>query len=216
MADPKSSKGRGCFFYGCLTVLVLFLAGAITTYFLGRYAYQTVFSYTSATQVALPKVELPAEKLAELQQRVARFGDALKDQKTSQTLSLTADELNALIANDPGFKDFKDKFHVAVDGNKIKGNLSLPIKGVGWGLDGRYLNGAATFKVALANGELIVNLEALEANGLPMWESIMTKLRQKNLAQDAMRNPQTAEAIQKFESLEVKDGKITIKTKAKE
>jgi hypothetical protein len=216
MSEAKSSKGRGCFFYGCLTVLLIFLAGAITTYLVGRYVYNKAISYTSATAVALPKVELSAEKLTELQQRVAAFSEVLKDQKTSQKLSLTAEELNALFVNDPAFKDFKDKFHVALDGNKIKGNLSLPLKGIGWGFDGRYINGAATLKVALANGQLIVNLDALEVNGEAVSEKFMTNLRLQNLAQEAMRNPQNAASIQKFESIEVNDGKITIKSRAKE
>ena len=216
MSEPKSPKRRGCLFYGCLTVAVIFLAGAITTYFAGRYVYNKVFSYTSSAPAALPKAEMPADKFAELQQRVARFGDALKDQKTSQTLSLTADELNALFANDPAFKDFKDKFHVALDGNKIRGSLSLPLKGIGWGLDGRYLNGAATLKVGMLNGQLIVNLDALEVNGQPVSEKIMTNLRLKNLAEDALRNPRNAETIQKLENIEVKDGRINIATKVKE
>ncbi len=216
MSEAKSSKGRGCFFYGCLTAFLIFLAGAITTYLVGRYVYNKAVSYTSATAVALPKVELSADKLTELQQRVAAFGEVLKEQKTSQKLSLTAEELNALFVNDPAFKDFKDKFHVALDGNKIKGNLSLPLKGIGWGFDGRYINGAATFKVALANGQLIVNLDALEVNGEAVSEKFMTSLRLQNLAQEAMRNPQNAASIQKFESIEVNDGKITIKSRAKE
>ena len=216
MSENKNSKGRGCLFYGCLTLLVVFLAGAIAMYFAGRYVYKKAVSYTSTAPAALPKTEMPAEKLAELQQRVTAFGDALKDQKTSQAISLTADELNALFANDPSFKDFKDKFHVAVDGNKIKGSLSLPLKGIGWGLDDRYLNGAATLKVALSNGQLIVNLDALEVNGQPVSESFMTNVRLKNLAQDAMNNPQNAAAIRKFESIEVEGGKITIKSKAKQ
>ncbi len=216
MSDSKKSSGRGCFFYGCLTLFVVFLTGAIAMYFAGRFVYQKAVSYTSATPATLPKAELPAEKFAELQQRVSRFGEALKDQKSSQSLSLTADELNALFANDPAFKDFKDKFHVTVDGNKIKGNLSLPLKGIGWGLDSRYLNGAATLKAALANGQLIVNLDALEVNGQPVSDTFMKNLRLQNLAQEAMRNPQNAEAIQKFENIEVKDGKITIVTKVKE
>ena len=151
-----------------------------------------------------------------MQRRVSNFGDALQDQKTNSTLQLTAAELNALFVNDPAFKDFKDKFHVAVDGNKIKGSLSLPLKGISWGLDDRYLNGAATLKVALTNGQLIVNLDALEVNGQPVSETIMTNLRLQNLAQDAMNNPQQAEAIRKFESIEVEGGRITIKSKAKE
>jgi hypothetical protein len=43
----------------------------------------------------------------------------------------------------------------------------------------------------------------------------MTRFRQENLAKNAYNDPMNAERISKLESLEVKDGKIILKVRAK-
>ena len=43
----------------------------------------------------------------------------------------------------------------------------------------------------------------------------MTELRKQNLAKDAYKDEKTSEMIRKLESLEVKDGKIILKVRAK-
>jgi hypothetical protein len=44
----------------------------------------------------------------------------------------------------------------------------------------------------------------------------MANLRQQNLAKDATKDPDNAEMIRRFESIEIKDGKIIIKPRPKE
>ena len=43
----------------------------------------------------------------------------------------------------------------------------------------------------------------------------MERMRQQNLAKDAYKDEENAEMIRKFESLEIKDGKIILKLRAK-
>ena len=43
----------------------------------------------------------------------------------------------------------------------------------------------------------------------------MTKIRQKNLAKDAYNNPKNAAMLRKLESMEIKDGKVIIRVRAK-
>ncbi len=76
---------------------------------------------------------------------------------------------------------------------------------------GRYLNGAASFKASLENGVLIVTAHSIEVKGKPLPEPFMSQLRNENLAKDAYRDPKNAESLRKIESIEVKDGKLTIK-----
>jgi hypothetical protein len=44
----------------------------------------------------------------------------------------------------------------------------------------------------------------------------MANLRQQNLAKDATKDPDNAEMIRRFESIEIKDGKIIIKPRPKQ
>jgi hypothetical protein len=224
MTDQTTSKGRGCLFYGCLTLFILMLIGGVVGYFGVRYAIKTftqlVEKYTDSSAASLPTVQISSERLQALKQRVAEFQKAIDEQKAGQTLALTADEINGLIVHDARFKDFKDRLFVSIEGDKVKGQLSLPLDALAEipvlsKLKGRYLNGAATLKASLANGVLIVTLDAIEVKGQPLPEEFVAELRKQNLAQDLYKNPESAETVRKFESILVKDGQIIIKTKAK-
>ncbi|MGD0040841.1 MAG: hypothetical protein ABSE84_10580 [Isosphaeraceae bacterium] len=78
-------------------------------------------------------------------------------------------------------------------------------------LKGRYLNGEAELKASLSDGNLVVTLETLEVNGKRPPERFLSELRKQNLAKDAYENPKNVEMIRRFESLEIKDGKIILK-----
>ena len=150
MSDPaQPPKKRGCFFYGCLTLVILVLAGALVTYLGVRYVAnkvtQLVNNYTDTAPIQLDTVTLPPAQMSVLRDRVAVFGQALQNQSTPQELILTAEEINALIGSDPSYKAFKGLFLVQIPGDQIKGKLSLPLQDIGpLKLKGRYLNGEAT------------------------------------------------------------------------
>ena len=78
-----------------------------------------------------------------------------------------------------------------MNGNEVKGLVSIPLSGLGWLGKGRYLNGDATFKVSLENGVLMVTAEQIQVKGVPIPESVMSQLRSENLAQDAYKDPET-------------------------
>jgi hypothetical protein len=224
-AQP-AAKQRGCFFYGCLTALLLTVLFCVSAFFVARYALNRFIAvaeqYTETTPMTLPKVELSAADYDQLDKRITAFRDALNAPEAVAPLVLSGEEINALIAKNPGWKDLKGKLYVTIDQDRIKGQVSIPLADVAGRipglsrLKGRYLNGSAAFNVSLANGALAVTLKSLEAKGQSPPPQVMTQLQAVNFAQNAAQNPKTAEMIGKLESIEVKDGKITLKVKAKE
>jgi hypothetical protein len=214
-------RQRGCFFYGCiiasiLAVLFVILMGVIT-YFGFRFLNQFVDQYTSTTPQQLPKVDMPAEKRQALNDRVEAFKKAVETETPTEPLVLTSDDLNALIEED---EDLKGKFFLKIEGDEIKGQVSIPLDPLAKGpframFEGRYLNGKAAFKASLQNGVLMVTLDSIEVNGKTPPDELMTQVRQENFAKNAYNNPKNAETIRKLESLEVKDGKIILKVRAK-
>jgi hypothetical protein len=210
-------RQRGCFFYGCiiasiLMVLVLILIG-LGVYFGYRFVSQLVEEYTASAPRDLPKVEMPAEERKALKSRVEEFRKAVDEGKGAEPLILTSEDLNALIEEEP---ELKGKVYLKIEGDELKGQVSIPLEKIGWSmLRGRYLNGEADLKASLNNGVLIVTLDSLEVNGKRPPPEFMTKLKEQNLAKDAYNNPKNAEMLRKVESLEIKDGKVIIRVRAK-
>jgi hypothetical protein len=213
-APPRQ---RGCFFYGCIIASVLAVLMAILVGVMAFVVYrmfgQAVEKYTSTVPEKLPIVEMPAEKRQALKDRVETFRKAVEDETAIEPLVLTSDDLNALIDEN---EELKGTVYIKIEGDQLKGRVSFPLEKFGLSmLKGRYLNGEADLKASLQGGVLIVTLDGFEVNGEKPSAEVLNSLRGQNLAQDAYKNPKHAEMLRKIESLEIKDGKITLKVRAK-
>ena len=221
MSDtPQPPKKRGCFFYGCLTLVILFLIGGLGTYLVVRYVAnkitQLVNNYTDTSPVLLESVSLPPAQMSALRDRVAAFGQALQNSSTAQELVLTAEEINALIGSEPSYKAFKGQLLVLITGDQIKGKVSLPLPDIGpLKLKGRYLNGEAGLRASLVSGELDVHLDNVIVKGQPLPAAIMTELKKNNLATEFQKDPKNAANLEKFDSIQIKDGRLILRTKGK-
>lgn len=217
MSDPASTppvrKGRGCLFYGCLTSLVLLLIAGLLAFFAVRAARNWIAGFTDAAPMKLPKVEMAEPEYEQLQARVKSFGDALEKGQPDEPLVLSERDINALLARAMPAKELADKFYIALEGDQVKGQVSIPLPSLGWFGRGRYLNGDASFNVSLQNGLLLVTAREVRVKGRPLPDPIMSQLRRENLAKDVYKDLKDAEAIGKFESIRVEDGQVIIRAR---
>ncbi|MDB6021710.1 MAG: hypothetical protein JWQ04_1567 [Pedosphaera sp.] len=218
---PK--KGHGCFFYGCITSLVLLLlvilGGYLAVHFTIKRVQAMVAEYTDTSPVALPKVEMSADEVKKLKARVAAFSQAVEAHSNAVPLVLTGPELNALLAGNPDAKEFRDAVYVSLEGEAIKGQVSLPLDALDnvpgihmFHLKGRYLNGAAVFNAGITNDTLSVHIKSLEAKGKPLPAEFLSFFKQQNLAEGANQGTNAA-IFERYESIQVKDSTLIITPK---
>ena len=214
--ESPPRKQRGCFFYGCIIALILGLIGLILAGIVAYLGYTSIIKlrdeYTSTTPAEIPKADLPEDQRKALDERVAEFKKA-NDDGTAYELILTADEINALINEN---EDFKGKAYITLKGDQVSGKLSMPLGELGIpGLKGRFLNGTASLKPSIKDGQLDVRVMDLVVNDKPLPANIKTSLANENIAKDFSKNPENATMLNKIDSFEIKDDKVYIKTKAK-
>ena len=213
-------KGRGCFFYGCLTLVVVVILGVAGAYLGFRYVTkQMIEKYTDSTPMTLPQVEVSVDEATAVQQQLKAFQSALDAGIPAEPLVLGEKELNALIAASPDFAMLKDRVYVSLDGDQVKGQISFPLEELPmpWFArmaKGRYLNGSAGLNASMNNGALLVTLQSLEVKGEAVPEQFMAGLRQQNLAQNVYKDAKSMATLGKLESIAIKDGKIEIKARA--
>ena len=215
--DSSPPRQRGCFFYGCvissILAVILILALAVLAFFAMRWFSGVVDQWTSPVPAELPKVQVSEEERRSVRERVDAFKKALDEGTAADPLVLTSDDLNALIEENP---EFRGRLFARVEGDKLKAQISFPLEKLKIGLlKGRYLNGEAELKASLSEGILVVTLDTIEVNGKRPPENFLAELRKQNLAKDAYDNPKHAEMIRRFESLEIKDGKIILKPRSR-
>ncbi len=210
------AKKRGCLFYGCLSLAIIALVLAIFVgvgiYFAKRTVDQLVTTYTSTTPEKIEERPYPAPQLQELRTRVDSFQQSIQKGATQPTeLILTADDLNAMIAAD---RELRGKLLVQIEDDQIKGQLSYPLPDVGpLKLKGRYLNGTAAFKVSLNNGQLDARIDQVSVHNTPLPPLMLSELRKVDLTRELRNNPESARVMERVESLEVRDGKVVIRSK---
>jgi hypothetical protein len=209
--QSNPAKPRGCFFYGCLSVAVLGLLAVMLV--AGCYVFlkSMVNKYTSTTPVLLERMEYTPEEMEALQARLAEFKKALDQGQVSRELILTAGDLNALIAKQ---RELQNKMFVRIEDDTIKGEMSLPLQDIGpFRLKGRYLNGAAAFKIVLTNNTLDVRLEEIKVQGRPLPGILFSEFKKQNLAKEFQQNPRTAADVAKFDSIQFTNNQVVLRNK---
>ena len=216
MTDQPPKARRGCFFYGCITglvLLVLLLGGLLIGIHYAKKAISgLVNEYTDTQPMTLPTVQMSQAETDKLK----AFEQAVRAQRPTEPLVLTADEINALIASSPDQKSLKGKFYVSFDDSRVKGQLSLPLQEIGWKMvKGRYLNGRGTFNVSLQHGVLSVAPQTIEVKGKPVPDMYMQAIRNQNFAAALTNQPNATALLQGLQDIHVKDGKLIVVPKEK-
>jgi hypothetical protein len=222
MADNVKRPGRGCFFYGTITFVLVLIGVMLGLYFGARKAaLAAVAQYTSSASAPLPKLNLsPAEEqriadeLSESAQRAARG-------QGGGQITLGEQELNVLLGQSAEVKPFRDQIYIQPEGDVLKAQMSLPLdqfehwksftrKIGGSDLTNRFLNGTAFLDLSVTNGGLSMAITNLIVNGETLPQQFITRIQGQNFAQTVNSNPALQSALQRVQDVSVKDGRVVI------
>jgi len=206
---PPVKARRGCLFYGCLGGVVMLLVMLVGVLIGVHYLKKVFYEFTDSQPAEMPAVRLSQPEIELLRKRLDSFRDSVRSNRPTDPLTLSADEINALIATE--LKPKKGGLFVTMTNDQSTGQLSLPLKG-------RYLNGSGSFLLSFHNGLLHVFAKDITVKGRPIPEVLMQSIRQQDLARDFNNDTNATAAFERIQDIEIKDGKITIvpKTNSKE
>ena len=211
MTDQAAKPRRGCFFYGCITsvVLLVLMMGALL---LGLYYVKKLVNrYTDTGPMELPALQISQSEIDKVKQRFEAFQEAVRRQQPTKPLTLTADDINALIVGAPGQQGLSGKVYVSLEGTQLKGELSVPLKELGLPMfKGRYLNGSATFDLSFRQGALSVTPQTIHVKGKPLPEVYMKEIRKQDLAASFAREPRVVAVLQGLQDIQVTEGKLVV------
>lgn len=202
----------GCFGVAAMCMIVLIVLSFVVPRALDR----AVEAYTDAAPQTTPVPELTESEEEVLHERVDAFGDALEEGSTTEPLVLDEDELNFLLWEAADNEDFEGGFHIELHQNQVSAMVSFPIDrdlDLGpWSrsLRGRYVNGRAIFDVALANGELELNLVSFAVKGHEAPEWMLNIARDMIDESGVLESEDVAEITQKLERIDIEEGRLTI------
>ena len=214
------SDAGNCWVYGCASVVVIGIVGAIIVVFGAKAFYNKIVdTYTDEVAVEIPIVEATeAEQTASIDKYDAWLG-ALESGTGAEAIELSQQDINILIQHHPEFAEFSKFAYVTIEDSEIQGDVSVPLDAIATetGFDrlkGRYFNGSVKLEIRFQDGFLEVYANEATLNGEPVSEEIMAGISAENLAKDVNSDPEVRDALRNIESVEIKDGKLVITPKA--
>lgn len=209
--QKKSSLGK-ILGFGCLGIVIFTIVGGFLAYQGVRgWVDDMVDTYTDESPTELPAVNLKQDEVQALEDRVSEFATAMEKEGATETLELSADEINHLLTKNP---EFADTLRVEIKDDRLVGIVSAPLDHVSEMLQGRYFNGTADLEMSFQNGRLEVYAQSVEVNGASLPEQAMAKVRVENLAKNMNKEPDIVKLLEKIESISISDGKFVIEPKA--
>ncbi|WP_017327766.1 hypothetical protein [Synechococcus sp. PCC 7336] len=203
----SSQQGKGCCFWGCLSLFVLLLLGGGCTAFVG---YRTIALFTDARPtLSIPKTEVTDAEVNEQNRRWQAFQQAIAADRPAE-LVLTARDLNVLVSQSP---ELAEQIFFEIENNLLvaSGNVrvfQLPLLG------DRYFNGRLVLDVAIDNGVLDLGMEDFELadDTLPpeLKEAILAGFEQQNALDDLLADTDLPELAARVKRLEIRDDRIVL------
>jgi hypothetical protein len=156
----------GCFAKGCLTVLILgflLIAGVVGS---GWFVLTRMVNNLTSTAPADVRMEQPRDaQYQSAETTLARLNSAITANEET-TVEFTSADLNALMARDEDFKEFRGRAHIDIADSMMTISLSVPLNSFHWRRTrGRWFNGTARFSFVYESGQFRVELESAEAGG---------------------------------------------------
>ena len=212
-------RRRGCFFYGCIIASVLALLVAILVGILAfvayRWANRMVDEYTAPRPYSFPRSKCQPRNVRSWTTGSRHFAKPWKWDTAIEPLVLTSDDFNALIEKNG---EFKGTVYVKIEGDQVKGRVSFPLDKLKLPftmVKGRYLERRGRFQsIALRWRADRPPPGARGQRQESARPDTMSDFRKENVVKD-VKDPKITAMLRKLESLEIKDGKIILKVRAK-
>lgn len=208
-------ESGNCFLYGCVTLVVLTILGGLIAFLVARnFASQVREKYTEPTAAALPTSSLPAGEIQTLITRVDEYVAKLRAGDPLGTLTLTQDEVNALLQNHPDLKeDFGSIVYLTLGDGSATGQMSLPLDWLPM-FGGRYFNGSATFDFEVSRGRPELYITGATVKGEEVPEQYMVGFGSENLAQTWQRDHEDVRTLlENIESVVIVSSTVVITPK---
>jgi hypothetical protein len=172
---PPAPSGTGCFAKGCLgLVIAVVVLGAVLIggglFLLNRGV--GMFTATAPIQIQArpatpPELQVAKAKLDSLRSAIRNRVEA--------TIEFTADDINALLQNEPEFRDARNHARVAIANSIVSLDVSAPLNSAKWSrLQGRWFNGNIQFGFSYVDDNFNFDVRSAEANGYQFPRAILT------------------------------------------
>ncbi len=211
----RSKRRKGCVFYGCLSLLVLFVVGLLAVYIGAQIGLRKLAAnYTSKTPLEIPKVVQTSSDLAALEERILNFIKSADQRAASGPFELSAKELNGLVQTKQPALEALGNFAIELAPSEVRAQMSIPLDSLGRSaFKGRFLNGEIILGIALTNDALNFEVKSFTVKGKPLPAILVAQFQSKAFLASVNDNPEVQKLASRLEKIEIKEGSVLLWSK---
>jgi hypothetical protein len=172
---PPVPSGMGCFAKGCLTLVVVLVILGIVLIGGGLFVVNRGINMFTGTVPA--QIQTRPATPTELQLAKAKL-DSLRSairNRAETTIEFTADDINALLQNEPEFHEARNHARVAIANSIVSLDVSAPLHSAQWSrLKRRWFNGNIQFGFSYVDDNFNFDVRSAEANGYQFPRALLT------------------------------------------
>ncbi len=213
----QKRRGKGCLGCGCAVLVAIVLLLAVLAFLFYRKFDAVAQTYTSSAPADIPTTDGGDAVYRATQAKLNTFTQALQQNRPA-TLRLSADEINTLIARDPGYAALHGKVHVSLEGDTAEIQSSLQLGQVEKiYLADRYFNSDATLGLGFipATHSIVLDVRRLQLSGQPLPPSANQSLSQTlstMVNQQLQLNSQAKTFLDRAQKIDVESGELVIES----
>ena len=222
LPPPAPGPSVGCFAKGCLTITAVSIVLLVMFGCFGWYVMRGLQPYLSQQPAEVRVYPATDTQYQTLEARIRAFVQTVKGGHHA-TLTLTADELNILVARDPQYALLRGKAYLAIAHDQICAETSTLLNEHAPEPQRFYFHGRVVFDASFSSGDFTVLLRRIEPlNGGPAPAMVTWALSQPNFSSnfnegfnesfhDAIRkNPGSSAFFDRLNTIIVKDNQLVI------
>jgi hypothetical protein len=172
---PPVSSGMGCFTKGCLALVIAVVVLGVVLIGGGLFVVNRGINMFTATAPA--QIQTRPATPAELQVAKAKL-DSLRSairNRVETTIEFTADDINALLQNEPEFREARNHARVVIANSIVSLDVSAPLDSAQWSrLKARWFNGNIQFGFSYVDDNFNFDVRSAEANGYQFPRALLS------------------------------------------
>ena len=203
---PPAKKSRGVLFWGCLIVallgIVITATAAITAWWIKSQIDPAAITPVELTQVEEKALE---EKVDILREQVD--GSATDGKPVRRPVSITARELNALIAKNTGLAD---KVKIELSDDNLLARANIPIPDDFPGIGGKTARLRVALETRLIEQTLSVRVSEVSIGGFPLPNAWLGGLKDIDLVEHYANSGPLKALVAGIEEFDISEDAITL------
>ncbi len=215
--EPENPEVRTNPGAGCIVIMLAFsMLGGIASYgiYSGIRQDRDIAAFTHESPRELSTTEIDKSRFSEVEKRLSDFAVAGKSGKQN-SFSLTADDLNLLVAEKPALEKVRGTvWFTGIENERIRAEIAMPMNRLAFWKPPRYLNADCTMKVESAEGRIFLRFDEFDIQtDNPVPEGFLERMRQSDLLAPYKSNEDLEKLFESRLSSRIEGNAIITETK---